>query len=121
MDNDIRTEFERITIDGGGEGVVDDKRNTVRMCLTCELFNVKHDKRGICESLCKYSLSIRLEGRRKLFLCDVGVNEGCFDAHALHGDSDKIEASTVDRRGCDDMVACSEYGEQREEGCRLTG
>ena len=119
--DDIRTPLEGTTVDGGGEGVVHDQRHAMGMGSLGELLDIQHRQSGIGDGLAKDGLGVGPEGGIQLFLRAVGIDEGGFQAHLLHGHREQVKAAAVDGRGCHDVVTAACDVEHRQEIGSLTG
>ena len=116
--DDVGSPFERTTVDGCGEGVVDDEGHTVTMGDFGELLDIEDGTARVRDSLAKQCLRIRTEGCLKLLLTGIGRYEGTVDTQLLHGHSEKVIGATVDLVRRHKVVACLTDIEQGIEiGC----
>ena len=119
--HDVNAVFERTTVDGRGERVVDDERHAMAVRGGCEFVEIEHHQRRIGDGLAEHCLRVGLERRLELFLGAIRVHERAVDAHAAHGDVDEGVGAAVDGVRCNDVVARRADVEQREEVRRLAG
>ena len=68
MDDDIRAEFDRTAEDGRGEGIVDNKRNTMGVGNAGEFFNIEQVNGRVGNRFTKNRPGIGLERGGKLLL-----------------------------------------------------
>ena len=106
MGNDVSAPFKWTTVDWSGEGVVYNERYTVLMSDACKLLDIEYCTAWITDGFAKYYLGIWTECLLDFLLAIVRVYKGALDAEFLQGNTEKVEGSTVDFVGSNDMVAC---------------
>ena len=119
--HDVRPPLERLTADGGGEGVVHDEGHAVAVGGLGELLQVQHDQGGVGDGLAKDGLGVGAEGGVQLRLGAVRVHKGKLDAHPLHGHGEEVEGAAVDGGRGHHMVPGGADVEDGEEVGRLAG
>ena len=103
--DDISTPLERMTVDGSGEGVVDDERYPILMGDTCKFLDVENSTTRIRDGLSKQQLGIGTEGSLYLFLTGILRNESTLDTEFLQGHTEEVIGTSVYLIGSHEMVA----------------
>ena len=121
MGDDVSAPLEGTAVDGGGEGVVHDQGHAVGMGGLGELLNVQHRQGRVGDGLAENQLGVGPEGGVQLLLGAVGIHEGGFQTHLLHGHGEQVEAAAVDGGTGHDVVAAASDVEHGHEGGSLAG
>ena len=121
MDHDIRAEGKRAAENGGGEGVVHNQRDLVRVSYLGELLNIKNSQRRVGQRLPKDQPGIRPDLRGNLFRRRVGIDKRTLDAQPFEGNAKQVDGPAVDGRGRKKMVAGAADIQNADQGSSLAG
>ena len=119
--DNVRAPLKGTAVDGGGEGVIHDQRHAVGVGSLGKTLDVQHCQGRIGDGLAEHSPGVGTEGGFQLLIRAVGVDKGGVDAHALHGDTQQIEAAAVDGGAGHDMIAAGSDIKQSKKGGSLAG
>ena len=83
-----------------------------------EFLDVENAQHRVGDSFAEQSLRVRTESLGDFLFACVWINEGTFDAQLLHRYGEKVESSSVDGRGGDEVVASlADVEDGVERGC----
>ena len=104
VNNYICAVLKRTNKVGRAEGVVNNKRQTVRMSDFCKLVNIRNITVWITQGFNIYRLCVRLD--RCFYLFNVmDVNKGCFDSVKRQCVRKQICRAAIDGFLCDNMLS----------------
>ena len=114
----IHAEFEGAAVYGGGKGVVNNQGNAVTVGKTGKFLKIKHGAGGVGDGLTENRLGVGFKIFCKLLFGKGLVNEGAFDAHFLHCNTEEVVGTAVDGGGGNEMVArLADVEDGIEVGC----
>ena len=120
MGNDICTPLNRSAINRSGEGVIHNKRNTMRMRRTSKTFQIQNRQSGVCNSFTKYRFSVGLKSSLELLFRTGRAYKSAFQTHTLHCVSKQVVRSSIDCRRCHNVVSIARNIKDGKKVSRLT-
>ena len=121
MGDNVRPVLKGPEVCRGGESVVHNQGHAVGMSQIRELLNVGHDQGWVRDGFDENRPGILPKRPPDGVHIVVGVHKGHVNAHAAHGDVQKVEGAPVDGGGGNNVFAGTDDVKQGDEAGRLAG
>ena len=104
--NNVTAPFKRTAVDRRGKCVIHNQWNSMLVGYFSKTFDIKHVASRVGYCFAKEAFCIRFERGLYFFVIPVGIDECAFNAHFLQGNAEKIERSTINGVGSNDVISC---------------